>query len=105
MPYHEQPFKVGKKLANESDLEKFGDRLSEKKGLKVVVFGHTHVAKIDKDSLLVKDRIYVNTGSWCGKEAYCAVVEPVDHGKTSATLVAIDGAGEMVADESRKLRV
>ena len=105
MEYHDQPFKVGRKLANEGDLEKFGDRLSEKHGYKVVVLGHTHTAKIDKDSLFVKDRVYVNSGSWCGKEAHCVVVEPGDNGKTAASLLFIDETGEIVADESRKIQV
>ncbi len=105
LAYHDQPFKVGRKLANEGDLEKFGDRLSEQHGHKVVVFGHTHAAKIDKDSLFVRDRVYVNSGNWCGKEAHCVVVEPGDNGKTSASLLAIDAAGEIVADESRKIQV
>jgi UDP-2,3-diacylglucosamine pyrophosphatase LpxH len=105
LEYHDRPFKVGKKLANESDLENFGDQLSERHGHKVVVFGHTHEGKIDKDSLFVKDRVYVNSGCWCGKEAYCVVVEPGDGGKTAASLLAIDAAGEIVADESRKIQV
>jgi UDP-2,3-diacylglucosamine pyrophosphatase LpxH len=105
MAYHDQPFKVGRKLANEADLEKFGDRLSEQHGHKVVVFGHTHAAKIDKDSLFVKDRVYVNSGNWCGKEAHCVVVEPGVNGKTAASLLSIDTAGEIVADESRQIQV
>jgi UDP-2,3-diacylglucosamine pyrophosphatase LpxH len=105
LKYHDQPFKVGKKLANEGDLEKFGDKLSEQHGYKVVVFGHTHVAKMDKDSLFVKDRVYVNSGCWCGREAYCVVVEPGDGGKTAASLLAIDSAGEIVESESRKIHV
>ena len=103
--YHDQPFKVGRKLANEGDLEKFGDRLSEQHGHKVVVFGHTHAAKIDKDSLFVKDRVYANSGNWCGKKAHCVVVEPGDDGKVAVSLLSIDAAGEMVADESCKLQV
>lgn len=105
MEYHDQPFKVGRKLANEGDLEKFGDQLSEQDGHKVVVFGHTHAAKIDKDSLFVEDRVYVNSGNWCGKEAHCVVVEPGDNGKTAASLLSIDSDGEIVADESRKIQV
>lgn len=105
LEYHDQPFKVGKMLANESDLEKFGDQLSEQHGHKVVVFGHTHVGKIDKDSVFVKERVYVNSGCWCGKEAYCVVVEPGEGGKTAASLLAIDAAGEIVANESRKIQV
>ncbi len=105
MEYHDQPFKVGRKLASEGDLEKFGDRLSEKHGHKVVVFGHTHTAKIDKDSLFVKDRVYVNSGNWCGKEAHCVVVEPGENGKTAASLLCIDSGGEIVGDESRRILV
>jgi len=105
MVFHDQPFKVGRMLASEGDLEKFGDRLSEQHGHKVVVFGHTHNAKIDKDSLFVKDRVYVNSGSWCGKEAHCVVVEPGENGKTAASLLSIDAAGEIVDDESRKVQV
>jgi UDP-2,3-diacylglucosamine pyrophosphatase LpxH len=105
LEYHDQPFKVGSKLASEGDLEKFGDRLSEKHGHKVVVLGHTHDAKIDKDSLFVQDRVYVNSGSWCGKEAHCVVVEPGGNGKTKASLLAIDAGGEVMADESRKMKV
>ena len=103
--YHDQPFIIGRKLASEGDLEKFGYQLSEQEGHKVVVFGHTHTAKIDKDSLFVKDRIYVNSGNWCGKEAHCVVVEPGDNGKVAASLLSIDNAGEVVADESCKLQV
>jgi UDP-2,3-diacylglucosamine pyrophosphatase LpxH len=105
MDYHDQPFKVGRKLASEGDLEKFGDRLSEKHGHKVVVLGHTHSAKIDKDSLFVKDRVYVNSGNWCGKEAHCVAVEPGGNGKTAASLLAIDADGEITADESRRILV
>jgi hypothetical protein len=92
-------------LANESDLEKFGDRLSRQHGHKVVVFGHTHVGKIDKDSLFVKDRVYANSGCWCGKEAHCVVVEPGDDGQTAVSLLSIDAAGEIVEDGSLKVQV
>ena len=105
LPHHDQPLKVVRLLASEGDLEKFGDRMCEKHGYKVVVMGHTHTAKIDKDSLLVKDRVYVNSGNWCGKEAYCVVVKPSKSGKTKASLLAIDADGEVVPDESRKVKV
>lgn len=35
-------------------------------GVEIVVFGHSHDTKMDKDSLFVKDRIYANCGFWCG---------------------------------------
>jgi len=105
LPYHDEPFKVGMKLASEGDLEKFGDQLSEQHKHKVVVLGHTHTAKIDKDSLLVKDRVYINSGNWCGKEAHCVVIEPGDHGRTSASLVSINAAGEIDPDKSIRVEV
>ncbi len=100
LPYHDEPLRVGIKLASEGDLEKFGDQLSEQHNYKVVVLGHTHTAKIDKDSLLVKDRVYVNSGNWCGKEAHCVVIEPGDHGRTAASLLSINAAGEIEPDKS-----
>lgn len=35
-------------------------------GVDIVIFGHSHDTKMDKDSFLVKDRIYANCGYWCG---------------------------------------
>ena len=41
------------------------DRLCKRYDFKVVVFGHTHNAMLDKDWFLTKDRIYANTACWC----------------------------------------
>jgi len=35
-------------------------------GVDIVIFGHSHDTKMDKDTFLVKDRIYANCGYWCG---------------------------------------
>jgi len=35
-------------------------------GVEIVIFGHSHDTKMDKDTLFVKDRIYANCGYWCG---------------------------------------
>ncbi len=35
-------------------------------GVEIVIFGHSHDTKMDKDSFLVQDRIYANCGYWCG---------------------------------------
>jgi UDP-2,3-diacylglucosamine pyrophosphatase LpxH len=51
------------------------DRLCRKHDYKVVVFGHTHNALLDKDFFLVKDRIYANTGSFCKDNAYCVEID------------------------------
>lgn len=47
----------------------FADRLCKKDGFRVVVFGHTHSAEVDVDEpwFFGDDRVYVNSGTWCGK--------------------------------------
>lgn len=35
-------------------------------GVNIVIFGHSHDTKMDKDSWFVSDRIYANCGYWCG---------------------------------------
>ena len=53
-------------------------------GVEIVVFGHSHDTKMDKDTLFVKDRIYANCGYWCG-------FGETDHSQDNAHLVATDG--------------
>ncbi|MFQ5328490.1 MAG: metallophosphoesterase [Thermodesulfobacteriota bacterium] len=51
-----------------SELNRLGtvaDRLC-RDGVDIVIFGHSHDTKMDKDTLFVKDRIYANCGYWCG---------------------------------------
>jgi len=35
-------------------------------GVEIVIFGHSHDTKMDKDTLFVKDRIHANCGYRCG---------------------------------------
>jgi len=35
-------------------------------GINIVIFGHSHDTKMDKDSWFTNDRIYANCGYWCG---------------------------------------
>jgi len=35
-------------------------------GVEIVIFGHSHNIKMDKDSFLVQDRIYANYEYWYG---------------------------------------
>jgi hypothetical protein len=37
-----------------------------KNGVNIVVLGHSHDTKMDKDSWFTEDRIYANCGFWCG---------------------------------------
>ena len=41
----------------------------------VIIFGHSHDWKLDKDSWFVEDRIYANCGTWCDDEKSCTFVE------------------------------
>ena len=96
-------FTAGKKMAEEGELESFGDRLSEKKGYKVVIFGHTHKARIDKDSFLVADRIYANSGCWSQKKAHCVIADQDKNGKVAVQLCTVDDGGRMAQSETEKV--
>ena len=59
-----------------AELDRLGpiaDRLCKHGKHKVCIFGHSHKGEIDKDTWFVDDRIYANTGYWCG--ARCTFVE------------------------------
>ncbi|UCD77269.1 MAG: metallophosphoesterase [Desulfobacterales bacterium] len=96
-------FAAGKKMAEEGELEPFGDRLSAKKGFKVVIFGHTHKARIDKDSFLVADRIYANSGCWSQKKAHCVIADEDKNGKVVVQLCRVENSGRAVPVETEKV--
>ncbi|MBW2589600.1 MAG: metallophosphoesterase [Deltaproteobacteria bacterium] len=54
-------------------LAPIADKLCKNGKHKVCIFGHSHKAEIDKDTWFVDDRIYANTGYWCGSQ--CTFVE------------------------------
>jgi UDP-2,3-diacylglucosamine pyrophosphatase LpxH len=41
------------------------DDLAKETGMKVVLFGHTHIEKIEERPLILPHHIYANTGTWC----------------------------------------
>ena len=51
-----------------SELDRLGPVADDlcRNGVNIVVLGHSHGTKMDKDSILIKDRIYANCGYWCG---------------------------------------
>ena len=97
------PIRALLKLALEGELENVGDRLCNKKGYKIVIFGHTHKAKIDKDSFLVADRIYANAGCWSQKKAHCVIADLARNGDTSVTLCRVEKTGRAVVVEKEKI--
>jgi UDP-2,3-diacylglucosamine pyrophosphatase LpxH len=96
-------FEAVMKMTKEGELENIADHLSKKKKYKVVIFGHTHKAKIDKDSFLVDDRIYANTGCWCQKKAHCVIVDAPANKKTSVKLCRVGDTGSAVKVEEEKI--
>ncbi len=87
-----------RELWDRSSLGWQADRMCIKEDLKIVVFGHSHKATIDKDFFLTKDRIYANTGSWCVENAYSVMVEK---GKSfKVTLMKVDSEGKVVRKTS-----
>ncbi|MGD8256499.1 MAG: metallophosphoesterase [Desulfobacterales bacterium] len=96
-------FSTIRKLMEEGELERLGDRLSAKKGYEVVIFGHTHKAKIDKDSLFVADRIYANTGCWSQKKAHCVIVDVNADEKATVNLCRVENSGRAVRVEKETI--
>ncbi len=68
------------------------DRLCKDHSFNAVVFGHTHDALIDKDTFLVEDRIYVNSGTWCEGDAHFVEIDKGAKLKVSLYQVTKDGA-------------
>lgn len=57
----------------------FADRICKKKDFKVVIMGHTHDSEFDKDTpLFGKDRIYANSGYWCGETSHFVLVDKLN---------------------------
>jgi len=99
------PIEALTKLAVEGELENVGDRLCHKKGYKIVIFGHTHKAKIDKDSFLVADRIYANAGCWSQKKAHCVIADLTEKGKARVKLCRVIHTGRPVLVEKEKIKL
>ncbi|WP_420628412.1 metallophosphoesterase [Candidatus Leptofilum sp.] len=108
--YRDLPTQQGHSLLSlrtairELELGFHADQLCRDFGFNVVLFGHTHHKKIDKDFLFVEDRIYANTGTWCDKNASCVIVEkyPLKSG-ISVKLVDVDLNGSITNTRTRRL--
>lgn len=97
---------VSKPRAVFAELDRLGpiaDMLCKHGKHKVCIFGHSHKGEVDKDAWFVDDRIYANTGFWCG--ARCTFVETgkVDGDKAyQVRLMRWRGAG-IKQEQVRKL--
>jgi UDP-2,3-diacylglucosamine pyrophosphatase LpxH len=70
-------------------LGNLADRLCKKKDTNVVIFGHSHDWKLDKDKLFVDDRIYANCGTWSDDSKKCTWVESQKDRKTRRHFVRV----------------
>lgn len=88
----------------EGNLGKVADSLCKQWGFNVVLFGHTHGPKLDKDWFFVEDRVYANTGTWCEEEANCVILEkyPIKS-EVRVHLVDVDQDGNIQGKQTCKL--
>ena len=56
-------------------LGHMADHLCKQGDTNIVIFGHSHDWKLDKDVWFVEDRIYANCGTWCDEKKKCTWVE------------------------------
>lgn len=96
---------VSKHRAVFAELDMLGpiaDRLCKDGFYKVCIFGHSHKSEMDRDTLFVKDRIYANSGYWCGENCTFVEVEESD-GKYNVSLVKWMGKNEIKRQKSESV--
>lgn len=79
----------------------FADRLCDREGYKVVVFGHTHEAMQDGDGFFKTNRAYVNSGYFCSETPTFVEVDKLD-GRFEVRIH--EGKGEAVFGVKGKTR-
>ncbi|MHC4527977.1 MAG: hypothetical protein ACYS29_08880, partial [Planctomycetota bacterium] len=62
-------------MAEVGFLGNLADRFCKASDTNIVVFGHSHDCKLDKDEWRVSERIYANCGTWCDEKKPCTWVE------------------------------
>lgn len=76
-------------LAEIGLLGKTADALCKKRDTNIVIFGHSHDWKLDKDSWFVNDRMYANCGTWCDEKKPCTYVESQKNRKKGEHIVRV----------------
>lgn len=68
------------------EMDRLGSTADQlcKDGIEIVVMGHSHGTKMDKDHPIGRNRIYANCGFWCG-------MDEKDEAKSNAHFVQTDG--------------
>lgn len=62
-------------LAEVGQLGILADGLCQQSDTNIVIFGHSHDWKLDKDSWFVDERLYANCGTWCEEDRPCTYVQ------------------------------
>ncbi len=82
--YDDWPSKtISKHRALFAELDMLGpiaDKLCKDGFYQVCILGHSHKSEIDRDRWFVNDRIYANSGYWCGSECTYVEAEKRDNG-------------------------
>lgn len=76
-------------MAEIGRLNDIADNFCKEGGTNIVIFGHSHDWKLDKDSWFVKDRIYANCGTWCDEKKPCTFVETQKDNKNRVHVVRV----------------
>jgi UDP-2,3-diacylglucosamine pyrophosphatase LpxH len=74
-------------------------------GVDIVIFGHSHGTKMDKDSWCVKDRIYANCGYWCGLGEKDRIQDHAHFVETDKETVTLCSFKDGEAIEKKSLRL
>lgn len=85
-------------------LDGAADEVSRDRSCNVVLFGHTHHATLDKDTFLVEDRIYANSGTWCEGTAHYVEVDKGDE-QVQVEVHEVDAAGKSVKVEKAEIEI
>ncbi len=72
-------------------LGPIADKLCKDGYYQVCIFGHSHKSEIDKDTWFVNDRIYANSGYWCGENCTFVEAEQTKNGYNVCTVKWVGG--------------
>ena len=108
--YEQWQERVGRGMAFKAIMAEIGhlgslaDHLCKKSDTNIVIFGHSHDSRLDKDSWFVDDRIYANCGAWCDKKKEKTFVESQKDENKRVHYVRLmawkDGKVEKMGEES-----
>lgn len=91
-------------LKDRFSLGQKADKLCKQSDINVVVMGHIHRAKIDKDTWFVDDCIYVNTGALCEEDAHFVSIEHTAN-RLLVNLNKIDDSGLIISSSSEEIEI